>query len=149
MRQYECAEHHQARDDDIRSGPKKKRLVDAEPTDLTGFEVGPEVCAVKGEEIDVAKTNSIDTHSAEILVLTFTVAGSNFVSETGMRTSCLAASDGHPKRPEPPKLLWTLIRAAPTGSYVREGLKPVWLVRDRVRRPRRRPRRGLLLAALT
>src|SRR5262249_51919981 len=53
--QDECTEHHQARGDDIRSGPEKERLVDGEPTGFTGFEVGPEVGSVKAEEIDVGK----------------------------------------------------------------------------------------------
>ena len=53
--QDECGEHHQARDDDIRSRSKKERLVDGEPTDLSGFEVRPDVRSVEAEEIDIGK----------------------------------------------------------------------------------------------
>jgi hypothetical protein len=46
-RQDEGAEHHQAGDHDVGGGPDEERLVDREPADLTGLEVGPEVAAVR------------------------------------------------------------------------------------------------------
>jgi len=53
--QDERAEHHQAGDDHICSSPEKECLVDGEPADLTGLDVGSEVGSVEAEEVDIGE----------------------------------------------------------------------------------------------
>ena len=48
-------EHHQAGNDDIDGRPEEERMVDGEPADLAGLEVGPEVASIQAEEVDVSE----------------------------------------------------------------------------------------------